>query len=150
MNLRINLLRKLKSHQRSLDDPSYSTFLRSYGSFEIVDIKEVEVPESKYIISQINEIKSLLISNATQTRLNDSNSEKSIKSRSYRMKLSDNGLESLSTPYFLQDLLKNTGVLVTSVNVKDNFAEVELFSEDGMLPPLPWILNKINNPKSSD
>lgn len=142
-----------KTHQRSIDDPSYSTFLRSYGSFEIVDIKEVEVPESKYIISQINEIKSLLISNATQTRLNDSNSEKSIKSirsRNYRMRLSDNGLESLNTPYFLQDLLKNTGVLVTSVNVKDNFAEVELFGEDGMLPPLPWLLNKINNPKSPD
>jgi len=139
-----------KTHQRSLDDPSYSTFLRSYGSFEIVDIKEVEVPESKYIISQINEIKSLLISNATQTRLNDINSEKVIKSKSYRIKLSDIGLESLNTPYFLQDLLKNTGVLVTSVNVKDHFAEVELFSEDGTLPPVRWLLDKINNPKSSD
>lgn len=53
---------KIKTTQeKSLNDQNYSTFLRSYGSFEVVKIQEEEVSETKFILSQLAELKSIIL-----------------------------------------------------------------------------------------
>lgn len=141
------LTEKIKTtFKKSIDDPNFSTFLKSYGSFEIVDIKEVEVPESKYILSQINDIKSLILNNMSPLRLSGGLSDERSRTRFYKIKLNANGKESLKNSSFLIDTLKDSGVIVSGIHVMDEIAEIELFSENKAgLPPTKWLQDFINN-----
>jgi len=140
------LTEKIKTtHQKSLDDPNYSTFLRSYGSFEVVDIKEVEVTESKFILSQLNEIKSLISKNSTSSRILSSAKNNTNNSREYRVMLNKHGKEYLKDTSQLSNLLREYNVTIISLRITEEMAEIELFAESSrMLPPSSWLDSQIN------
>jgi len=140
------LSEKIKStYKKSQEDPNYSTFLRSYGAFEVVDIKEVEVTESKYILSQINEIKSLLTKNSVMPRVTKPLNGETSSSKTYRILLTAHGKEYLKDPTSLMETLKEYGVSLNFINYIDDMAEIELSSSRSiLLPPFDWLDSHIN------
>ncbi|EPY9640603.1 hypothetical protein ACXH32_001845 [Klebsiella pneumoniae] len=57
------LIGKIKeTHSKSISDPSYSTFLKHFGTFKIAQLDQKEVSEGEYLISEIKDIKSLFLS----------------------------------------------------------------------------------------
>ncbi|WP_264289114.1 hypothetical protein [Duffyella gerundensis] len=114
------LSEKIKStYNKSLEDPNYSTFLRSYGTFEVVDIKEVEVTESKYILSQINEIKSLLTKNSLTPTLKKPINDDGYTSRLYRIKIGAAGNKYLDDPNHLIELLREYNIRLNFIHVRE-------------------------------
>ncbi|MFB4412737.1 hypothetical protein [Pantoea sp. ANP04] len=140
------LTEKIKTtHQKSIDDPNYSTFLRSYGSFEVVDIKEVEVTESKFILSQLNEIKSLISNNSALPRVLSSAKNITTNIREYRIELNKHGKDYLKDISQLTNLLREYNLTIISLRIIDDIAEIELSSEIGrLLPPTSWLNSRIN------
>lgn len=53
-----NLKKKLIStHEKSVKDPNYSTFLKNFGEYKIVQLEEKEISTDKYILDSLQEIK---------------------------------------------------------------------------------------------
>lgn len=53
-----NLKKKLIStHEKSIKDPDYSTFLKNFGEYKIVQLEEKEISSDKYILNSLEEIK---------------------------------------------------------------------------------------------
>lgn len=145
------LSEKIKStYNKSLEDPNYSTFLRSYGTFEVVDIKEVEVTESKYILSQINEIKSLLTKNSLTPTLKKPINNDGYTSRLYRIKIGAAGNKYLDDPNHLIELLREYNIRLNFIHIREDIAEIELSSlGETLLPPPSWLDSKINTVEDS-
>lgn len=54
-----NLKKKLMStHKASIEDVNYSTFLKSFGEYKVVQLQENEVSSEKFILNSLDEIKS--------------------------------------------------------------------------------------------
>lgn len=51
-----------ETYQKSKDDPSYTTFLKHFGTFKIAQIEENEVSENTYLALELKEIKSMMMS----------------------------------------------------------------------------------------
>jgi len=60
------LMEKVKAtYEKSEKDPSYSTFLKHFGTFKATLIETEEVTKEDYIIEEINELKKLILSQKT-------------------------------------------------------------------------------------
>lgn len=62
-----------ETYQKSKDDPSYTTFLKHFGTFKIAQIEEKEVSENTYLALELKEIKSMMVSilrNSSNSALN--------------------------------------------------------------------------------
>ncbi|CAK6492552.1 hypothetical protein PANNVG_01627 [Pantoea sp. Nvir] len=140
------LSEKIKlTHKKSQEDPNYSTFLKSYGSFEVVDIKEVEVPESKYILSQLNEIKGLLAKNSLSVRMPNQTISELRNSRTYKIAINTAGKEYLKNSANFIEKLQHYNITLVSLNRFADTVEIHLSaSAEALLPPLEWLENQIN------
>lgn len=64
---KINIFKKdlkdkiLATMKKANEDSNYSPFLKSYGSYKVAKLETTELPQSEYIMSQLNELKSMFI-----------------------------------------------------------------------------------------
>lgn len=58
LDFKENLKKKLKStYEKSISDPNYSTFLKSFGEYKIAHLQEKEVSSDSYILNSLEEMK---------------------------------------------------------------------------------------------
>lgn len=52
---------KIKAtHKRSIDDPTYTTFLKHFGEFKVAKIDKKEVSSQEYLVEEIKSIKTMM------------------------------------------------------------------------------------------
>lgn len=56
-----------ETYLKSINDPSYTTFLKHFGTFKVAQLDQKEVSESEYLASEIKDLKSLVISLVSNT-----------------------------------------------------------------------------------
>lgn len=58
MKFKAELAKKIKAtHKKFLDDGNYTTFLKNFGSFTIPKIETKEVPQDKFVIEELSQIR---------------------------------------------------------------------------------------------
>lgn len=133
-----------ETHQKSVSDPNYTTFLKHYGSFEVVKIQEEEVPETKFILSQLNELKSLIIEKSS----NIDKSTPTVKTdsvRMYHVKIKNPESSIIKNRDLLWDGLTELGLRVKRIRINGQTAEILISgSNHSTLPPDEWLENYVN------
>jgi len=51
-----------ETYLKSINDPTYTTFLKHFGTFKVAQLDQKEVSESEFLASEIKDLKSLVIS----------------------------------------------------------------------------------------
>lgn len=51
-----------ETYQKAISDPSYTTFLKHFGTFKVAQLDQKEVSETEYLASEIKELKHMVIS----------------------------------------------------------------------------------------
>lgn len=56
-----------ETYLKSINDPNYTTFLKHFGTFKVAQLDQKEVSESEYLVSELKDLKSLLVSYITNS-----------------------------------------------------------------------------------
>ncbi|HBX5531487.1 RNA helicase [Klebsiella pneumoniae] len=109
----------VETHKKSIRNPDYTTFLKHYGTFEIVKIQQKEVSEARYILSELEEIKKII-------RQKDYKSEPHSRLSSvmdygtFIYPLNDANRHKIENLTWLKTLEKDSDFTITSLEIKDD------------------------------
>lgn len=132
------------TYSRFKNDVNYTTFLKHYGSFEVVKIQEEEVSESKYILSQLGEIKNLLNrQNSTDDRLPQANQR---KYKSYSIPITEQLKKYTINPELIMNKLAPFDISVKDIMISDEKIQLVLNAPERLgPPPYDWLIRKLTD-----
>lgn len=139
------LSEKIKdTYNRFKTDANYTTFLKHYGSFEVVKIQEEEVSESKYILSQLSEIRSLLNKQKNDDERILENSARLYAS--YEFELTDKIKKYATNHDLLVNLFKATPIKVRNSSIHGGKFHLHISSPEFLgYPSEEWLEKRLND-----